>query len=328
MEAKMSAKLYWAVGVLGIIVSPLHGQEPKERATFDKAHEDKVTALTFSPDGRLLASASFDNKVKLWDTKTGKLRATLEGHEGRVWEVAFSPNGRMLASTGQDKTIKLWEVITNRLRATLSGHADDVFALAFNPNGTELVSASLDQTIKLWNVAMKEEKATFRGHHSVVHWVTVVSGSKVLAAGVVAETTVTLWEATTGRVLATFKDADRVLSVAFTPDGSLLASGNRQCAVELWDVKADKKKATYKGHNKWVSSMAFSLDGGTLAAGGSNGPIKLWDVKTGVVIATLPGHITTTSAVAFSPDGTILASGSWYGEVKLWDVDGGKNADK
>ncbi len=111
-----------------------------------------------------------------------------------------------------------------------------------------------------------------------------------------------------------------VFSVAFSPDGVLLASGSFDDTVKLWDVETRTNIATLEGHTRSVSSVAFSPDGVTLASGSSDGTAKLWDVATRTNIATLEGHTRTVSSVAFSPDGSLLASGSSDGTAKLWDV--------
>jgi WD40 repeat protein len=118
----------------------------------------------------------------------------------------------------------------------------------------------------------------------------------------------------------TLKGQSGVLSVAFSPDGKALASGDCNNTVTLWDVTSGKKNAQFSGHTKPVNSVAFSPDGKTLASGSCDTTIKLWDVATGKYIATLNGHTEYVQSVAFSPDGKTLASGSWDKTIRLWDV--------
>jgi WD40 repeat protein len=108
--------------------------------------------VSFSPDGKTLASASFDNTLKLWDVATGKAITTLTGHSNLVISVSFSPDGQTLASAGGDITIKLWNLATNTQITTLKGYSTWVNSVSFSPDGQTLASASRDTTIKLWTV--------------------------------------------------------------------------------------------------------------------------------------------------------------------------------
>jgi len=131
-----------------ILWSPTEGKRPVTRLT---GHQQAVNHLQFSPDGRHFASASFDKKVKLWDGRTGKFKATLTGHVGAVYQVAWSADSRLLVTASKDSTAKLWELRDlKRAKETLPGHADEVYALDWSPNGTMVASGSKDRTIKIW----------------------------------------------------------------------------------------------------------------------------------------------------------------------------------
>jgi len=196
-------------------------------------------SVAFSPDGRLLAFASGNDAVQLWDVRdaqSGWFVRMLEGHTRPVESIAFSPDGRLLASASNDKTVRLWDAPTGALLRTLEGHTGSVNSVAFSPDGRLLASASDDKTVRLWDVQSGRLVRTLEGH--------------------------TGW----------------VNSVAFAPDGRLLASGSDDGTIRLWDVASGQLVRTLEGHTGSVNSVAFAPDGRLLASGSLDKTVRLWGV--------------------------------------------------
>jgi WD40 repeat protein len=131
-----------------------------------EGHSDWVNAVTFSPDGKILASSSNDNTVQFWDATAGTWKQAFKGHSDVVTAVAFSPDGKVLASASHDNTVRLWGATTGPWKQTLEGHSDWVRAVAFSPDGKVLASASDDNTVRLWNATRYRGLDTVPYRHS------------------------------------------------------------------------------------------------------------------------------------------------------------------
>jgi serine/threonine protein kinase len=207
----------------------------REVATL-RGHESGVWSVTFSPDGKFLASGSLDKTVKVWEVGSWREVATLRGHQGCVFSVSFSPDGKFLASGSEDKTVKVWEVGSWWEVTTLRGHQDWVSSVSFSPDGKFLTSRSGSRTVKVWDVGSWWEVTTLREHENEVHSVTFSPDGKFLASGS-HDTTVKVWAVGSWWEVATLRGHRYgVNSVSFSPDGKFLASGSWDETVKVWEV--------------------------------------------------------------------------------------------
>ncbi|MCA2587539.1 MAG: hypothetical protein IM512_17190 [Microcystis sp. M34BS1] len=282
-------------------------------------HNMRVTSVSFSRDGRTLASGSRDNTIKLWNIRTGKEIRTLQGHNSRVSSVSFSRDGKTLASGSDDKTIKLWNVETGQEIRTFKGHNSSVYSVSFSRDGKTLASGSDDKTIKLWNVETGQEIRTFKGHNGSVFSVSFSPDGKTLATSS-GDNTIKLWNVETGQEIRTLSGHNSfVYSVNFSSDGKTLVTGSGDNTIKLWNVETGQEIRTLSGHNSFVRSVSFSSDGKTLATGSGDKTIKLWNIETGQEIRTFKGHNKPISSVSFSSNGKTLATGSDDKTIKLWN---------
>jgi WD40 repeat protein len=287
-------------------------------------HEKGVYGVSFSADGKMVASASGDKTVKLWDTSTGKQIKTLSGHTNGVWGVSFSADGKMVASASHDKTVKLWDTSTGKQIKTLSGHTDAVYGVSFSADGKMVASASGDKTVKLWDTSTGKQIKTLSGHTDAVYGVSFSADGKMVASAS-GDNTVKLWDTSTGKQIKTLSGhTNWVIDVSFSADGKMVASASRDNTVKLWDTSTGKQIKTLSGHTSWVWGVSFSADGKMVASGSADNTVKLWDTSTGKQIKTLSGHTNGVYGVSFSPEGKMVASASFDNTVKLWDTSTGK----
>ena len=234
--------------------------------------------------------------------------------------VTFSPDSMKLSyASGSD--INLRNVATNTNIATLQGHSRYVRTMMFSPDGTRLASASSDSII-LWDMTTYTSITTLEPDQDTVYWKLLFLTNGTLLASQSLGKTVKLWNVGTGENIATLEGhEEEVWSMAFSPDGTVLATGDGGQSingkVRLWDVETGENIATLEGHEGYVWSMAFSPDGAILASEGWNG-IMLWNVETHTNIAP---HDLGSGFGRFSPDGTIFASVSSQSKVDLWSME-------
>ncbi len=247
-------------------------------------HTDWVSSVAFSPDGTRLASGSDDQTVKIWDAETGKETRTLKGHTSPVTEVVFSPDSRRLASASWEKTakvwiVKVWDTQTTQELFTFKRHTAEVQWRVFLPNGKQLASVGGGETDKVQDAATGQEIRMIDFHFHAETLAFNADNTRIpFASGV--ETFILLKDTKCNEASRTLRGhTDTVVSVAFSPDGTRLASGSNDRTVKLWDTATGQETLTLKGLASPATLLLFSPDGRRLASASSEKNVKVWDAR-------------------------------------------------
>mmetsp|Transcript_1588 Transcript_1588/g.4127 ORF Transcript_1588/g.4127 Transcript_1588/m.4127 type:complete len:883 (-) Transcript_1588:162-2810(-) len=302
------------------MISPLDDGHSSECVRTLKGHAFLVSACSFSPDGHLVLSASWDKTLKVWNAETGEWVCDFTGHTDWVRTCGFSRDGERIVSGSRDGVVKVWDINNGKCISTLEGHASNVTTCRFLPDSWRVVSGSDDGTIKVWDTDSGACIRTLTGH---TDWVTacgvssdglrIVSGSRNNA--------IKLWDVDGGDCIRDLRGhANQITACEFSSEGRRVVSSSGDTTIKLWDADSGKCLRTFKGHTAWVNACGFSPDRGWVVSGSGDDTVKLWDTFTGECLETLRGHSNSVTACAFSCSGRRVVTSSGDTTIKLWDL--------
>lgn len=317
---------------------------PRDQAKYTlKGHRDGVRAVKFHPTYSILATASEDATIKIWDYESGKLERTLQGHQDSVNDIDFNSAGTLLVSCSADLSLKLWNFESNEYSClkTLHGHDHSVSGVCFLASGDQLLSCSRDKSIKLWEVSTGYCLKTYTSHEQWVRTITLSPVTSIFASGSM-DHSIKLWNIQSGEVIKTLNQHEHVVEcLAFSNpladqfiqtlrqeesknngiNGTQLNGNSTTSTSSSSSSSSSSSTSSTSTSSSSTSSSAPSSAGGLyLASGSRDCSIRIWDVQSGVCIATLIGHDSWLNSVLFHPCGRYLLSCSDDKSIRCWDI--------
>lgn len=283
-----------------------------------------IVEFAWSPDGRHLASPSFNDSIWIWDGETGEVIQVLEGLPGQANSLAWSPDGQRLASGTSNGRIQIWDTKKGRLRQSLEGYFHALLSLAWSPDGQKLASAAYRDPVRLWDTSSGKAIHTLEWHSNNANSITWSSDGIILAT-TSHDSTIRLWDVETGKLQRTLKGHDRIVnSLTWFPKGRILASASQDNTIRLWDTETGKQTRVLEGHTDSINGVSFSFDGRLLASKSKDGTIRFWSCDTWETVAILRDIVSQyiLPGVCFHPRNHVLAALAQEDRaINIWELD-------
>ncbi|KAJ2336026.1 Lissencephaly-1, partial [Coemansia sp. RSA 2681] len=310
-------------------------------------HRAPITRVRFHPQYTVLATASEDMTVKLWDSESGDFERSVKGHTKAVQDIAFDAKGAIMVTCSADLTLRVWDIAADyKCVRTLHGHDHCVSAVCFL-GADRLASASRDRSIKIWDLTTGYCVKTLSGHAEWVRSVDVTTDSRLLCTAS-NDQSVRLWDPSSGECKADMRGHTNVVETArFAPPnsytclrrlaglpqpaattaesiaassmpGQFVVSGSRDKTLCLWDTASAQLLHTFVGHDDWVRDFVFHPSGKTLISVSDDKTMRVWDLATGRCTKTIEASQHFTTCIDFSTVSPLVATGSVDTEVSLW----------
>lgn len=297
-----------------------------------KGHKGWEKTLSFSPDGKQLASSSLDGTINFWDLQSKKLTHSFQAHNKALSSVMYSPDGKLLVtSSHSDPTFKLWDIRSHKLIYSFKGHKKGVYSVVFSPDGTQLASSTSDDdsrssensTIKLWDLKSRQLIHTFEKQNPLMSVIFSQDGKQLIS--VHYDKPIKVWDIKTKQLVHQSKKVVNALSkITISPDRKQVVTSDIEGTIKLWDINSQQPIHHLGKENEYkpmILSMAYSPDGKQLASVAPHDEsIKLWNLGSEKLVSTLEGHTNEIESVKYSADGKTLIVSDNKNNISFWDL--------
>lgn len=288
-----------------------------------EGHDEYVYMISFSRDGKLMATAAGDNRAIVWQLADRKQLHVLE-HEAAVYAAALSPDGKVVATGTGERTLTLWDVQTGQPIKQLQAHGDAIYCVQYSHDGRQLASAGGstdggDTTCRLWD-DVSGNRLQYPGHERQVYGLAFSPDDSLLASGS-SDKTIRIWNLGIAKYHLLQGHTSDVYRVTFSPDQQRLASVSQDGSLRIWNVATGEATEVHVGTKQNpLYGVAFTWDGNTLAAVGDDGRLRMWRTKDWkpqmeMRLSKLPLY-----AVAFVPGQSLVATAGQDGKIYLIDI--------
>ena len=267
---------------------------------------------------------SSDLSPLVYNWRKLSLLHTLDKHRSPIFGLAFNPRGNVLVSAGSrnDPLMRVWSVKNGKQIHSDRAHSTAVMDIAYSPDGSTLISAGQTSAINLWNGYNYKYESTFLLHaNNVLALAVTPDGSTLVSGGLDGIQVINLQYRRPSFILAGVGNPSSALSIH--PNGFIVASGNWNGKVSLWNLRTAELISEFNPHDKEINDVHFTPDGRKLITSSAERTIKIWDLITGELVQEFVGHRDRIRATALSSDGRTLASGGNDG-VRIWDIETGE----
>jgi WD40 repeat protein len=294
---------------------------------FDLSGSPSALSVAVSPDGKLFACGGPSSKIYIYEVGTGKPVSTIAGHEATVNQVIFSPDGKSIASASSDRTVRFSDAQSGAETQVLKAHSSEAWSISFSPDGKFIATSATDFKVFLWDAAEVMKTSSFDVKAGYIGGSSPISAdsTKMTVRYEIPIDAVEhmIWDVSAKKKITSYSN-EHFESCAFSPDGAILAAGNRKGEIIFFNGASGAEIRRFKSHDEKINSLVFSPDGRRLVSGSYDKTVKIWNTENAGLVRELYKFESPVSCMGISPDGSTVFAAGLDTAAKLFDLETGE----